>query len=195
ELLDVVRIPEPSQRFDQYPHELSGGLRQRVMIAMSLLCEPELLIADEPTTALDVTIQARILNLLAEIQKEMALGLILITHDIGVVAKVADNVAVMYLGQIVEYGPTEQVLKQPLHPYTEGLLSSIPIPGKVERGGLLGFIPGIVPAPAGMPVSCSFAPRCPYATAACLAAPIPLRDASEQRQMRCILSLDGSDRD
>lgn len=193
-LLDTARVPAPSERFRQYPHQLSGGLRQRVMIAMSLMCEPDLLIADEPTTALDVTIQAQILQLLADIQKESGVGLILITHDIGVVASIADDIAVMYRGQIVEYGPAQALLDAPLHPYTEGLLQSIPIPGHVARGEPLGYIPGIVPPPTGTPIACVFAPRCPYATAACLAAPIALRKVDETHAMRCILPADAGAR-
>ena len=195
ELLDTARVPSPAERFEQYPHELSGGLRQRVMIAMSLLCEPDLLIADEPTTALDVTIQARILKLLDDIRRASGVGLILITHDIGVVACVADAIAVMYRGQIVEYGPAQQILANPLHPYTEGLLRSIPVPGRVARGAPLGFIPGIVPPPVGVPDACAFAPRCPYAMDACRAAPVPLRQADDTRRVRCVLPADGTGRD
>lgn len=196
EMLDTARVPSPAERFNQYPHELSGGLRQRVMIAMALLCEPELLIADEPTTALDVTTQAQILKLLADIRRDSDVGLILITHDIGVVASIADYVAVMYLGQIVEYGPAEQVLSHPLHPYTEGLLRSIPVPGRVARGAPLGFIPGVVPPPVSIPVACAFAPRCPYVTDACWAAPVPLRrTANDTHTVRCVLPTDGSGRD
>ncbi|TAM90780.1 MAG: ABC transporter ATP-binding protein [Candidimonas sp.] len=193
-LMETARVPSPAERYSQYPHELSGGLRQRVMIAMSLLSEPDLLIADEPTTALDVTIQAQILRLLADIQKKSGVSLILITHDIGVVASIADTIAVMYRGQIVEHGATNDILSMPLHPYTEGLLRSIPVPGRSERGKPLGYIPGIVPPPVGMPRACVFAPRCPYVTEACLASAIPLRDAGGGRKVRCILPLDGSGR-
>ncbi|MGS1117020.1 ABC transporter ATP-binding protein [Castellaniella sp. UC4442_H9] len=193
-LLETARVPDPAERFRQYPHQLSGGLRQRVVIAMSLMCEPDLLIADEPTTALDVTIQAQILQLLADIQKASGVGLILITHDIGVVASIADNIAVMYRGQIVEYGPAQALLAAPLHPYTEGLLQSIPIPGRVARGQPLGYIPGIVPPPIETPKSCVFAPRCPYVSAACRAAPVALRSVDETHAMRCILPPDPSTR-
>ena len=194
EMLETARVPSPAERFNQFPHQLSGGLRQRVMIAMALMCEPDLLIADEPTTALDVTIQAQILKLLATIQEETGVGLILITHDIGVVASIADHIAVMYRGQIVEYGPADALLESPLHPYTEGLLRSIPVPGRVARGTPLGYIPGIVPAPIGVPQACVFAARCPYVTDACLVAPIPLRDVGHGHSMRCILPADGSGR-
>ena len=193
-LLDKVGITAAKSRLIQYPHQLSGGLRQRVVIAMSLMCEPDLLIADEPTTALDVTIQAQILQLLADIQKASGVGLILITHDIGVVASIADDIAVMYRGQIVEYGPAQALLAAPLHPYTEGLLQSIPIPGRVARGQPLGYIPGIVPPPIETPKSCVFAPRCPYVSAACRAAPVALRRVGETHAMRCILPPDPSTR-
>ncbi|HEU0229945.1 MAG TPA: ABC transporter ATP-binding protein [Burkholderiaceae bacterium] len=194
-LLDTARVPSPEERFSQYPHELSGGLRQRVMIAMSLLCEPDLLIADEPTTALDVTIQARILKLLDDIRRASGVGLIIITHDIGVVACVADVIAVMYRGQIVEHGPAQRILANPLHPYTEGLLRSIPVPGRVARGAPLGFIPGIVPPPVGVPQACAFAPRCPYAMDACRTAPVTLGRVDDTHSVRCLLPTDGSGRD
>jgi peptide/nickel transport system ATP-binding protein len=143
-LLDKVGIPAAESRLKQYPHQLSGGLRQRVMIAMALMCGPELIIADEPTTALDVTIQAQILLLLASLQREFNMGMILITHDLGIVARVADRVAVMYAGEIVETGAALEVFEQPLHPYTQGLLECIPIPGRTKPGEHLGSIPGIV---------------------------------------------------
>src|SRR3546814_1478193 len=133
------------------------------MIAMYFLCEPDLLIADEPTTALDVTIQAQILKLLADIQRTSGVGLVIITHDIGVVAGIADRIAVMYSGQVVESGPAQRILAQPLPPYTEGLMHSVPVPGRVARGTPLGFIPGIVPRPVGTLTDCAFAARCPYA--------------------------------
>ena len=140
-MLEKVGISPAKQRLKQYPHQLSGGLRQRVMIAMTLLCEPELIIADEPTTALDVTIQAQILELLARLQTDFNTGLILITHDLGVVAKIADRVAVMYAGQIVEEGSVYEIFDNPSHPYTRGLLSCIPVPGKIKRGEHFGSIP------------------------------------------------------
>jgi len=219
ELLRQVGISSPEQRLEQFPHQLSGGLRQRVMIAMALLCEPELIIADEPTTALDVTIQAQILHLLARIQRETGIGLVLITHDLGVVAGIADRVAVMYGGQIVETGTCADVLTRPLHPYTEGLLRSIPVPGATRRGELLGYIPGVVPRQTGELIRCGFLERCPYASTACAAGPVPLREAAVDvtagagapteevsavpldfparaagNAVRCVLPLDGSGR-
>lgn len=143
EMLRLVHIPEAHRRVNEYPHQLSGGMRQRVMIAMALSCNPKVLIADEPTTALDVTIQAQILALLAELQREFHMGMILITHDLGIVARVAQRVAVMYAGQIVETGTVDELFAAPLHPYTQGLLQCIPIPGKTPRGEHLGSIPGI----------------------------------------------------
>ena len=186
-LLEKVGITAARGRLGQYPHQLSGGLRQRVMIAMALMCGPDLLIADEPTTALDVTIQAQILHLLADLQREFQTGLILITHDLGVVARVADRVAVMYAGQIVEQGTAKQIFQAPTHPYTQGLLECIPIPGKTARGAHLGSIPGIVPSLVGQmraatspsaaathatsaapaPSGCATAPSRATATAAC----------------------------
>jgi peptide/nickel transport system ATP-binding protein len=188
-LLEKVGITAARSRLPQYPHQLSGGLRQRVMIAMTLMCGPDLIIADEPTTALDVTIQAQILLLLAELQNEFDMGLILITHDLGVVARVADRVAVMYAGQIVEEGAAKQVFENPTHPYTQGLLECIPIPGKTKRGAHLGSIPGIVPSLVGNLRGCRFAERCPYATPACSADDVALGAGVENgHQYRCLLS-------
>ena len=188
-LLEKVGITSAANRLSQYPHQLSGGLRQRVMIAMTLMCEPDLLIADEPTTALDVTIQAQILLLLAELQKEFNMGLILITHDLGIVARVADRVAVMYAGQIVETGDVRQIFNHPTHPYTQGLLECIPIPGKTPPGAPLGSIPGIVPALVGDQRGCSFADRCSYAMAQCVDEDVNLREAgSAGHQYRCLMS-------
>jgi peptide/nickel transport system ATP-binding protein len=195
ELLTRVGISSPEQRLTQFPHQLSGGLRQRVMIAMALLCEPELIIADEPTTALDVTIQAQILHLLAEIQRDTGIGLILISHDLGVVAGVAHRIAVMYGGEIVEIGERDAILGRPLHPYTEGLMHSIPVPGETRRGETLGFIPGTVPRQTGELTRCGFLERCPYATGRSAAGPVPLREAADGRLVRCVLPLDGSGRD
>ncbi|MCD1641595.1 ABC transporter ATP-binding protein [Aurantimonas coralicida] len=195
ELLRKVGIPSPEERLNQYPHQLSGGLRQRVMIAMALLCEPELIIADEPTTALDVTIQAQILRLLRDIQRETGIGLILITHDLGVVAGMADRIVVMYGGEVVEAGTCDEVLARPLHPYTEGLMRSIPVPGETRRGETLGFIPGVVPRQTGDLTRCGFLERCPYAHAPCAEGPIALRDAGDGHLMRCVLPADGSGRD
>ncbi|MGD8395308.1 MAG: ABC transporter ATP-binding protein [Candidatus Eiseniibacteriota bacterium] len=165
EMLRVVGIPSPEQRVDEYPHQLSGGMRQRVMIAMALSCNPALLIADEPTTALDVTIQAQILELIARLREEFGMAVLIITHDLGVVAEVSDRVAVMYAGKIVEYASTRSIFKQPVHPYTQGLLASIPTLGlEIER---LAVIPGTVPNPLEFPAGCKFHPRCPLADERC----------------------------
>jgi peptide/nickel transport system ATP-binding protein len=185
DLLRRVGISSPETRLSQYPHQLSGGLRQRVMIAIALMCEPELIIADEPTTALDVTIQAQVLQLLADLQKEHGFGLILITHDLGVVAGTADRIAVMYAGQIVESGGTDTVLAEPAHPYTEGLLRSIPVPGRTARGAPLGFISGVVPRPDAPLTACGFINRCPRALPAC-ARPIALSPVAPKHEARCI---------
>jgi peptide/nickel transport system ATP-binding protein len=166
-LLEKTGIPAAGDRLRQYPHQLSGGLRQRVMIAMALMCDPELLIADEPTTALDVTIQAQILLQLIELQQEFNTSMILITHDLGVVARVVDRVAVMYAGKIVETGLAQTIFKYPLHPYTQGLMSCIPVPGKTKPGEHLGTIPGMVPTLVGNFNGCSFANRCPWASKDC----------------------------
>jgi len=192
-LLEKVGISAAASRLGQYPHQLSGGLRQRVMIAMALMCEPELLIADEPTTALDVTIQAQILLLIANLQKEFDIGVILITHDLGVVARVADRVAVMYAGQIVETGASGEVFRAPLHPYTQGLLDCIPIPGKTAPGAPLGSIPGIVPNLIGDLSGCSFRDRCSFAQEGC-AAQVDIRTLGPGRGYRCILPEDLSER-
>ena len=186
ELLTRVGITAPGLRLGQFPHQLSGGLRQRVMIAMALMCDPELLIADEPTTALDVTVQAQILRLLAELQKDLGLGILLITHDLGIVARVADRVSVMYAGEVVESAPTAELFRAPRHPYTRGLLSCVPVPGKVKRGDPLGSIPGVVPRiPPGFS-GCGFRDRCSFAEAAC-AGPLPRRDVGPAHEALCIL--------
>jgi peptide/nickel transport system ATP-binding protein len=166
-LLEKVGITGAASRLTQYPHQLSGGLRQRVMIAMALMCGPDLIVADEPTTALDVTIQAQILLLLKQLQREFGMGLMLITHDLGIVARIADRVAVMYAGEIVEHGTAAEVFGAPLHPYTRGLMACIPIPGKTARGSHLGSIPGIVPSLIGELEGCAFRDRCDLASAAC----------------------------
>jgi oligopeptide/dipeptide ABC transporter ATP-binding protein len=166
EVMRLVGIPSPEQRVRAYPHQLSGGMRQRVMIAMALSCDPKLLIADEPTTALDVTIQAQILELLKEIRTNLKMAIVLITHDLGVVAEMADDVAVMYAGRIVEFGPVAQVLSSPQHPYTEALLHSIPVLGMTQSEPLH-VIRGKVPGPHNRPVGCRFEPRCDYAFARC----------------------------
>lgn len=165
EMLCKVGIPSPERRVKDYPHQLSGGMRQRVMIAMALACNPKLLIADEPTTALDVTIQAQILDLIRDLREEMNMSIVLITHDLGVVAETADRIVVMYAGKIVEEATTVELFENPKHPYTEGLLSSIPrLDARSER---LYVIKGIVPHPMHMPAGCRFNPRCPYATEKC----------------------------
>ena len=166
-LLEKVGISAAVSRLKQYPHQLSGGLRQRVMIAMALMCSPDLIIADEPTTALDVTVQAQILRLLADLQKEFNMGIVLITHDLGIVARVADKVAVMYAGKVVEEGPCADIFARPMHPYTQGLIRCIPIPGKTMRGARLGSIPGVVPNLVGDIQGCMFRNRCDQATDAC----------------------------
>ncbi len=189
-LLEKVGITAAPRRLKQYPHQLSGGLRQRVMIAMALMCGPDLIIADEPTTALDVTIQAQILLLLAQLQKEFQTAMILITHDLGVVSAVADRVAVMYAGQVVEQGTTGQIFLDPLHPYTQGLLECLPIPGRTPRGSHLGSIPGKVPSLIGDLKGCGFANRCTYAHETCLQQGIALQEFDAGRLYRCVLSLE-----
>jgi oligopeptide/dipeptide ABC transporter ATP-binding protein len=189
ELLREVGIPEAARRFDEYPHQLSGGMRQRVMIAMALACEPALLIADEPTTALDVTIQAQILELLDALQERRGMAVLLVTHDLGVVAEVADRVVVMYAGQVVETGTAAEVFTSPVHPYTEGLLESIP---RVDRiGARLTPIPGVVPAPTVWPPGCRFADRCRYVWERGVAVTPPLFELTpgrgETRAARCWL--------
>ncbi len=181
--LDRASIPEPDARAEQFPHQLSGGLRQRVMIAMALAGGPRLLIADEPTTALDVTVQKQILQLLDRLRRELKLGLLFITHDLGVVAQVADRVAVLYAGRIVEEGPADEVLAQPLHPYTEGLLAASP---RLRRATLTP-IPGSVPRLDALPPGCAFEPRCAKRLAECAAALPELRADSSHHAARCIL--------
>jgi peptide/nickel transport system ATP-binding protein len=176
-------------RLAQYPHQLSGGLRQRVMIAMALMCEPDLLIADEPTTALDVTVQAQILRLLLELQRELGLGMLLITHDLGIVARMAHRVSVMYGGQVVESAPAAELFASPTHPYTRGLLDCVPVPGKVRRDQPLGSIPGTVPRlPIGF-TGCSFRDRCAAALPAC-AEQIPEQQRLPGHRYLCRLSAD-----
>jgi len=182
EMLNLVGIPAPEQRVDEYPHQLSGGMRQRVMIAMALACRPSLLIADEPTTALDVTIQAQILDLLRRLQAELGMAVLLITHDLGVVAETASRVAVMYAGQVVEYCSVRDAFRQPLHPYTAGLQASLPKLG--ERRERLRVITGTVPNPLAFPGGCRFHPRCPIAQEQCRTAPAFERVA-EGRFVRC----------
>jgi peptide/nickel transport system ATP-binding protein len=184
EMLRRVKIPAPEQRVDDYPHKLSGGMRQRVMIAIALSCDPELLIADEPTTALDVTIQAQILDLLRELKATTLSAIILITHDLGVVAETCDEVAVMYAGEIVERAPVEAVFARPGHPYTVGLLGSIPRLDR--RTGRLATVEGRVPDMTTLPAGCRFAPRCPFAREICVRAPPPLVPIGEAHWTRCV---------
>ncbi len=182
-MLEKVRIPAPAQRLHEYPHKLSGGMRQRVMIAMALANAPRLLIADEPTTALDVTIQAQILELMHQLQSETGTAVVLITHDLGVVAEVADDVVVMYAGRVVEQAPVQQLFEQPQHPYTVGLLGSIPrLHGEPRR---LASIEGQVPSPLRWPVGCRFAERCPFADAQCRAQAPPLQDLGGAHLSAC----------
>ena len=166
EMLELVGIPEAARRAKDYPHQMSGGMRQRVMIAIALACNPKLLIADEPTTALDVTIQAQILELMGELRERLGMAILLITHDLGVVAEMCDDVAVMYGGRVVERGSVERVFKSPQHPYTEALLQSIPLLGMTQAQALR-VIPGTVPSPLQWPAGCRFAPRCDYAFERC----------------------------
>jgi peptide/nickel transport system ATP-binding protein/oligopeptide transport system ATP-binding protein len=182
--LQRVRIPAPERRFDEYPHQLSGGMRQRVMIAMALACEPDLLIADEPTTAIDVTVQAQILDLLRELQQQTGMAIILITHDLGIVAEMANEVAVMYAGRVVERATGAAIFDDPQHPYTLGLLGSIP---KIDenRDRLLA-IEGTVPAPFDLPQGCRFHPRCVFADTACTMQDPALRLIGEEHRVACI---------
>src|SRR5436305_2652872 len=184
-----VSIPDPELRVNDYPHQLSGGMRQRVMIAMALACDPKLLIADEPTTALDVTIQAQILELLNHLRRTRDLAVLLITHDLGVVAEVADRVAVMYTGKIVEESPVADLFAQPKHPYTEGLLRSVPklTEATVAKAVRLQTIEGVVPKPTALPPGCHFEPRCPYRMPRCKEGEIPLYSINDDVAVRCVL--------
>jgi peptide/nickel transport system ATP-binding protein len=183
EMLRRVGIPSPEQRVDEYPHQMSGGMRQRVMIAMALACKPAILIADEPTTALDVTIQAQILELLRDLQQAMGMAVLLITHDLGVVAETADRVAVMYAGQVVEYCDVQAAFKRTLHPYTAGLLHALPRLG--EKRDALRVIPGNVPDPLRFPSGCRFHPRCPVAQQRCRESEPPVLTFDGEHQARC----------
>jgi oligopeptide/dipeptide ABC transporter ATP-binding protein len=185
-----VAIPDPSRRVNDYPHQLSGGMRQRVMIAMALACDPELLIADEPTTALDVTIQAQILDLLNNLRETRKLAVLLITHDLGVVAEVADRVCVMYTGRIVEESGIDEIFEKPKHPYTQGLLKSVPklTARDIEKVSRLQTIEGTVPSPTNLPNGCHFAPRCQYRFERCTHDPMPLFDLeTDAARVRCVL--------
>ncbi|MCY0940607.1 ABC transporter ATP-binding protein [Streptomyces antarcticus] len=183
ELMDRVKIPAAKERVGDYPHQFSGGMRQRIMIAMALALEPSLIIADEPTTALDVTVQAQVMDLLAELQRELHMGLILITHDLGVVADVADKIAVMYAGRIVEAAPVHEIYRAPAHPYTRGLLDSIP--RLDQKGQELYAIKGLPPNLLAIPPGCAFNPRCPMARAVCRTDVPPLAPVSEERTSAC----------
>jgi peptide/nickel transport system ATP-binding protein len=187
EMLRLVRIPNPERRARDYPHQFSGGMRQRVMIAMALSCNPKLLIADEPTTALDVTIQAQILDLLVEMKSRLGMAVMLITHAMGVVAETAQRVAVMYAGKVVEEAPVGELFARPRHPYTQGLIRSIPRLDRAGRKGRLEAIPGVVPSLIDPAPGCRFAPRCRFAMAACTRATPDLREIGPGHKVACIL--------
>ncbi|MEN9724073.1 MAG: hypothetical protein RJB38_2059 [Pseudomonadota bacterium] len=194
EMLRLVGIPSPEKRVDDYPHQLSGGMRQRVMIAMALSCDPQLLIADEPTTALDVTIQAQILDLLRDLQQKVGLGLILITHDLGVVAEMADEVVVMYAGRVVEQAPVQELFRNPKMPYTRGLMRSIPgivsdSAGQVKKARLEA-IPGLVPHLLDLPPGCRFQERCGWVSESCRGVEPELRSVGIEHQIRCVRDLE-----
>jgi len=190
ELLELVGIPSPEERVNAYPHELSGGMRQRVMIAMALACSPPLIIADEPTTALDVTIQAQVIDLVAELRRRLGTSVIWITHDLGVVAGLADRIIVMYAGQIVEQGPVEEIFASPRHPYTRGLLASVPRPDR--KLGKLVSIRGRPPTPGDSPLHCPFEPRCDFAYDRCRRENPALADIADDRQVACWWDIDES---
>jgi peptide/nickel transport system ATP-binding protein len=185
ELLDLVRIPAPERRFREYPHQLSGGMRQRVMIAMALACDPKVLVADEPTTALDVTIQAGILDLMRDIRERLGTAIVLITHNLGVVADIADRVLVMYAGRKVEEAPVDELFGRPQHPYTIGLMGAIPRPGGADTQGRLREIPGRVPSLVGPWAACAFADRCPRADEKTRTEVPPLREVGPRHLVAC----------
>jgi peptide/nickel transport system ATP-binding protein len=188
EMLKLVRIPNPARRVNDYPHQFSGGMRQRVMIAMALSCNPKLLIADEPTTALDVTIQAQILDLLGDLKSKMGMAVMLITHAMGVIAETAQRVVVMYAGKVVEEATVEELFRAPRHPYTQGLIRSIPrLDMAATKKQRLEAIAGVVPSLLEPPVGCRFAPRCPHAMPECTAATPPLREVAPGHKMACVL--------
>ena len=188
DMLQMVQIPSPKQRAKDYPHKLSGGMRQRAMIAMALSCNPQLLLADEPTTALDVTIQAQILSLMMKLKEEFKTSILLITHDLGIISEMASRVAVMYAGKIVEEAPVRDLFKDPRHPYTRGLLGSVPVIGRKARTGRrLQEIPGMVPSPLEMPSGCRFHPRCPSAMPLCSEHEPNMVKLGEHRRVQCWL--------
>lgn len=185
EMFAKLGIPDPERRYDQYPHEFSGGMRQRVMIAIAMICNPQLIIADEPTTALDVTIQAQIMELMKKLQVEDGKSIILITHNMGLVAEMADEVAVMYMGRVVEYGTIEQIFRNPTHPYTAALLRSVPQLG-MDRSKPLETIRGMTPNPRDLKEGCEFAGRCDFCTEACKKGKMPYRDIGDGHMVRCL---------
>jgi oligopeptide transport system ATP-binding protein len=185
EVFTLVGIPDPERRYSNFPHQMSGGMRQRVMIAMALACDPDMLIADEPTTALDVTIQAQILELMKDVKKRTNMAIMLITHNLAVVAEMADNIAVMYYGRIVEYSNIKNIYKRPMHPYTAGLLNSIPRVDKPKTNDPLQAIPGVVPNPYKAPNGCKFHPRCPYVKDRCKQEEPPYEAKNENHFVRC----------
>ena len=188
EMLGRVQIPEPGTRAGEYPHKLSGGMRQRAMIAMALSCNPQLILADEPTTALDVTIQAQIMDLMLRLKEEFETAVVLITHDLGIIAEMASRVVVMYAGKVMEEAPVRELFKDPRHPYTRGLLGSIPVIGrKAQTGRRLREIPGVVPSLLGMPQGCRFHPRCPEAIIICREQEPPMVSLGEHRRVNCWL--------
>ena len=190
ELLEMVKIPLPEQRIKEFPYQLSGGMRQRVMIAMALACRPELLIADEPTTALDVTIQAQVLDLMRELQKEMGTAIAFITHDLGVVSEMCDRVIVLYCGEMMEEASVDEIFENPKHPYTEGLMATLP---KFDQPGHLATIPGTVPPSGKYPKGCVFAPRCQYATEQCHGCKPPVTDLGNGHKVRCFRYAEGGE--
>ncbi len=190
EMLKKLGIPAAEQRINEYPHQMSGGMKQRIVIAIAMICDPQIIIADEPTTALDVTIQSQIMELMKQLQTEDRKSIILITHNMGLVAEMADDVAVMYMGRVVEAGPIQAIFENPLHPYTQGLLKSVPVLGMARDKPLIA-IPGSTPNPADLTEGCEFAGRCPYCEAACLRGVIPSFEAEPGHQVRCLRSAHG----
>jgi peptide/nickel transport system ATP-binding protein/oligopeptide transport system ATP-binding protein len=193
EMLNQVQIPTPEKRINEFPHQLSGGMRQRAMIAMALSCQPEILIADEPTTALDVTIQAQILDLMIHLKENFNAAILMITHDLGVIAETAQRIVVMYAGRVMEEGPTRTILEDPKHPYTQGLMRSIPRLGERSKHGRtrLSEITGVVPSLLELPEGCSFNPRCPQAKTICRERPSDLIAMDDTHRVRCWLYADG----